>query len=109
MSASSTRRFLRPRFVRLRFGVNEAHGKGMAMQVNYMMDKGGFIAHPDGTFEVNFDKIRPAVRELDHDLLTIEATRRLCGGQTDAGSAGCNPAGDAESAERSGSEIPRVT
>jgi hypothetical protein len=66
--------FLASSFRTLRFGLNDAHGKGMAMQVNYITDKGGFIAHPDGTFEVNFDKVRAAVRDLDHDLLTIEAT-----------------------------------
>ena len=66
--------FLASTFRTLRFGLNDAHGKGMAMQVNYITDKGGFIAHPDGSFEVNFDKIRGAVRDLDHDLLTIEAT-----------------------------------
>ncbi|HTB16842.1 MAG TPA: hypothetical protein VK708_01950 [Bryobacteraceae bacterium] len=66
--------FLASSFRTLRFGLNDAHGKGMAMQVNYITDKGGFIAHPDGTFEVNFDKIQAAVRDLAHDLLTIEAT-----------------------------------
>ncbi len=66
--------FLASTFRTLRFGINEAHGKGMAMQVNYLTDKGGFIAHPDGTFEVNFEKIRGAVRDLDRDLLTLEAT-----------------------------------
>jgi hypothetical protein len=66
--------FLASTFRTLRFGLNDAHGKGMAMQVNYITDKGGFIAHPDGTFEVDFAKIRGAVRDLDHDLLTIEAT-----------------------------------
>jgi len=66
--------FLASTFRTLRFGLNDAHGKGMAMQVNYITEKGGFIAHPDGTFEVNFEKIRSAVRDLDHDLLTIEAT-----------------------------------
>jgi peptidase M49-like protein len=66
--------FLASTFRTLRFGLNDAHGKGMAMQVNYITDKGGFIAHPDGTFEVNFDKVRGAVRDLDHDLLTLEAT-----------------------------------
>jgi Peptidase family M49 len=66
--------FLASTFRTLRFGLNDAHGKGMAMQVNYITDKGGFIARSDGTFEVNFDKIRGAVRDLDHDLLTIEAT-----------------------------------
>jgi Peptidase family M49 len=66
--------FLASTFRTLRFGLNDAHGKGMAMQVNFIMDKGGFVAHPDGTFEVNFDKIRGAVRDLDHELLTLEAT-----------------------------------
>ena len=66
--------FLASTFRTLRFGLNDAHGKGMAMQVNYITEKGGFIAHPDGTFEVNFDKIKDAVRDLDHELLTIEAT-----------------------------------
>jgi len=66
--------FLASTFRTLRFGLNEAHAKGMAMQVNYITDKGGFIARADGTFEVNFDKIRGAVRDLDHDLLTTEAS-----------------------------------
>jgi hypothetical protein len=66
--------FLASSFRTLRFGLNDAHGKGMAMQVNYITDKGGFIARPDGTFEVNFEKIGGAVRDLDHELLTIEAT-----------------------------------
>ena len=66
--------FLASTFRTLRFGLNDAHGKGMAMQVNYITEKGGFVAHPDGTFEVNFDKIKAAVRDLVHELLTIEAT-----------------------------------
>ena len=69
--------FLASTFRTLRFGLKDAHGKGMAMQVNYITDKGGFVAHPDGTFEVNFDKIKPAVRDLDHDLLTHRSHRRL--------------------------------
>ena len=66
--------FLASSFRSLRFGLNDAHGKGMALQVNYLMDKGGFVARSGGTFEVNFDKIKQAVRDLDHDLLTLEAT-----------------------------------
>jgi hypothetical protein len=66
--------FLASTFRTLRFGLNDAHGKGMAMQVNYVTDHGGFIAHPDGTFEVNFEKIKGAIRDLDHELLTLEAT-----------------------------------
>jgi hypothetical protein len=71
--------FLASTFRSLRFGLNDAHGKGMALQVNYLTDKGGFIAKPDGTFEVNFAKIKGAVRDLDHDLLTLEATGDYAG------------------------------
>ena len=66
--------FLASSFRTLRFGVHEAHGKGMALQFNYLTDKGAFVAQPDGTFSVDFTKIQAAVRDLVHDLLTIEAT-----------------------------------
>lgn len=66
--------FLASSFRTLRFGVHEAHGKGMALQFNYLTDKGAFVAKPDGTFAVDFTKIQPAVRDLVHDLLEIEAT-----------------------------------
>jgi len=65
--------YLASAFRTLRFGLNDAHGKGMAVQFNYLTDKGAFVAHPDGTFSVDMSKINSAVRDLDHDLLTIEA------------------------------------
>jgi hypothetical protein len=65
--------FLASAFRSVRFGVTEAHGKGMALQFNYLTDKGAFIANPDGTFSVDASKIKGAVRDLTHDLLTIEA------------------------------------
>jgi Peptidase family M49 len=71
--------YLASTFRSLRFGLKEAHGKGMALQVNYLTDKGGFIARPDGTFEVDYAKIKGAVRDLDHDLLTLEATGDYAG------------------------------
>ncbi len=65
--------FLASAFRSLRFGLNEAHGKGMAIQFNYLMDKGAFVEEKDGTFSVNMGKIKQAVTDLDHDLLTLEA------------------------------------
>jgi len=65
--------FLASAFRSVRFGLTEAHGRGVAMQFNYLTDKGGFVSHPDGTFSVDLGKIKNAVRELAHDLLTIEA------------------------------------
>jgi len=65
--------FLASAFRSLRFGLNEAHGKGMAVQFNYLLDRGAFVAHAGGTYEVNFEKVKSAVRDLDRELLTIEA------------------------------------
>lgn len=71
--------FLASSFRTLRFGTHEAHGKGMALQFNYLMDRGAFVAKPDGTFAVDFTKIKPAIRDLVHDLLTVEATGDYAG------------------------------
>jgi hypothetical protein len=65
--------FLASAFRTLRFGINEAHGKGMAVQFNYLTDKGAFVMNSDGRFEVNFGKIKAAVRDLARDLLTMES------------------------------------
>jgi hypothetical protein len=65
--------FLASAFRSLRFGLNDAHGKGMAVQFNYLSDHGGFVQRPDGTFSVNPKRMKQAVKDLDHDLLTIEA------------------------------------
>lgn len=65
--------FLASSFRTLRFGITEAHGRGMAMQFNYLMQHGAFVERPDGTFEVNYAKVKQAVRDLTHNLLTVEA------------------------------------
>ena len=65
--------YLASAFRSLRFGLNEAHGKGMAIQFNYLMDKGAIVEEKDGTFSINMDRIKQAIADLDHDLLTVEA------------------------------------
>jgi hypothetical protein len=66
-------------FRTLHFGLQDAHARGQAMQVNYIMDKGGYVERPDGTFSVDFGKIKQAVADLDRDLLTLEATGDYAG------------------------------
>jgi len=66
--------FLASAFRTLHFGLTDSHARGMAIQVNYLLDKGGFVSHGDGTFSVDFKKIRQAVTDLDREFLTIEAT-----------------------------------
>jgi hypothetical protein len=66
--------YLASAFRSVRFGIKEAHGRGVAMQFNYLTDEGA-IAYDEraGTFAVVPSKIKDAVRKLTHDLLTIEA------------------------------------
>ena len=40
--------FLASSFRTLRFGLKEAHGKGMALQFNYLTDKGAFVHKGNG-------------------------------------------------------------
>ncbi len=61
-------------FRSVRFGVTEAHGRGVAMQFNYLTDEGAIkFNDQSGTFNVDETKVREAVRKLTHELLTIEA------------------------------------
>ncbi len=71
--------YLASTFRTLRFGLTDAHGKGMALQFNYLFDKGAFVTAPDGEFAVNYEKIKPAVRDLVRDLLTLEAEGNYSG------------------------------
>jgi hypothetical protein len=66
--------FLASGFRTLHFGLTDSHARGMAIQMNYLLDKGGFVSHGDGTFSVDFKKIKQAVIDLDREFLTIEAT-----------------------------------
>jgi hypothetical protein len=70
--------FLASSFRTLRFGLLEAHGKGMALQFNYFVDKGAFV-YRNGVWELDATKIKGAVRDLAHELLTIEATGDYAG------------------------------
>jgi hypothetical protein len=74
--------FLASCFRSIRFGVNEAHGRGVAIQLNYFLDKGGVTVAPDGTFAVNAAKIRQAVSDLTRDIMTMEAVGDYAAAQT---------------------------
>ena len=71
--------FLASSFRTLRFGLGDAHGKGMAMQFNFLVNKGAFVQQPDGTFAVDFSRIKQAVTDLTHELLTVEANGDYAG------------------------------
>ncbi|MBI4345854.1 MAG: hypothetical protein HY553_03300 [Elusimicrobia bacterium] len=64
--------FLASAFRTLRFGISEAHGRGMALQLNYLLDKGAFTVK-DGFFAVDAAKIKGAVEALTRELMEIQA------------------------------------
>jgi hypothetical protein len=65
--------FLASAFRSIRFGIDEAHGKGQVLQLNDLLDKGAFHVAPDGTFAVDPGKVKPAVTALTHELMTLQA------------------------------------
>ena len=65
--------FLASSFRTLRFGLSDSHARGIAIQLNTLLDKGGFKANPDGTFAVDHARVKGAVAELTRDIITIQA------------------------------------
>jgi hypothetical protein len=66
--------FLASMFRSVRFGVNEAHGKGVSIQFNFLSDEGAIkFDESEGTFSIDILKIKNAVRKLTGEILTIEA------------------------------------
>ncbi len=56
--------FLASAFRSIRFGIDEAHGKGQILQLNHLLDQGAAVVAADGTFAVVPAKIRAAVTSL---------------------------------------------
>jgi Peptidase family M49 len=73
--------FLASAFRTLRFGMNESHAKGMALQVNWLLDAGGFRVNEDGSFSLDLRKAKKGVTGLTRELLTLEATGDYEAGQ----------------------------
>jgi peptidase M49-like protein len=71
--------YLASSFRTLRFGLQDSHARGMAVQFNYFLDHGAFVADADGTFHVDMNKVKEAVAGLDRVLLTLEATGDYAG------------------------------
>jgi len=65
--------FLASAFRSIRFGVNEAHGRGIAIQLNFLLDAGAFVVRPDGTFGVDRAKIKDGVTALTREIMTMQA------------------------------------
>jgi hypothetical protein len=66
--------FLASTFRSLRFGLGEAHGKGVALQQTTLLDAGAFVVAKDGTFAVDLPKMKTAVSALTGELMLLQAS-----------------------------------
>ena len=66
--------YLAGAFRSIRFGIREAHGKGMALQFNYLLDEGAFkYDEKTNKFSVNFEQIKDGMKKLTGEIMTIQA------------------------------------
>lgn len=66
--------YLAGAFRSVRFGINEAHGRGMALQFNYLLDAGAIeYKVSSATFRINLARMKEAAQRLTGDIMTIQA------------------------------------
>ena len=66
--------YLASMFRSVRFGITEAHGRGVALQFNYLTDEGAIrFNEAKGTFSIDQSKIKESVTKLTRELLTLQA------------------------------------
>ena len=88
--------YLASMFRSIRFGITEAHGRGVAIQLNYFLDNGGVTVAQDGTFAVNM-RAHPAERHRSDARHHDDAGDWRCaGGEADARQAGRRPTAGAD-------------
>ena len=73
MEESMYETFVAGAFRTLRFGIGEAHGKGMALQLNWLLDHGAVVVGADGTMSVNRKKMKAAVADLTTEIMNLQA------------------------------------
>ena len=73
LSRSIYTTFLASAFRSIRFGINDAHGRGVAIQLNTFLDAGAVMVEPNGRFRIDHVRIRAAVDDLTRRLLMIQA------------------------------------
>lgn len=66
--------YLAGMFRSVRFGINDAHGKGTALQFNYLRDAGAITYdEAGGTFGIDPAKMSAGIRKLTGEIMTIQA------------------------------------
>jgi hypothetical protein len=64
--------FLAGIFRSVRFGASSAHGKANILRFNYFKDQNAFTRNNNGTYAVNFDEMKKAIRGLSAQILKLQ-------------------------------------
>jgi hypothetical protein len=64
--------FLASIFRSVRFGASSAHGKANMVRFNYFEEMGAFTKNADGTYSVNFEKMKAATNSLSALILKLQ-------------------------------------
>ena len=65
--------FLASAFRSIRFGIDEAHGKGIALQLNHLIDAGA-VVEKGGRFVIEPSRVKEAVKSLTQQLMELQAS-----------------------------------
>jgi hypothetical protein len=65
--------FVASMFRSLRFGINEAHGRGVAIQLNHFLDHGAVRVDEGGRFSAVPERMRAAIESLTSTIMTLQA------------------------------------
>jgi hypothetical protein len=67
-------------FRAVRFGIDEAHGRGAAMQYSYLKDKGAFRWDDQaGRYRVDYDRMEAGLRDLVAELVRLQGNGDYAG------------------------------
>ena len=56
-----------------RFGLHEAHGRGVVSQFNYLLEKGALEIDEEGRFHAVSEAFPGAIEDLLHEMLMLQA------------------------------------
>lgn len=59
-------------FRSVRFGASSAHGKANMVCFNYFAEQGAFVRNDDGTYQVDYVKMKQAMTSLSQLILTLQ-------------------------------------
>jgi hypothetical protein len=64
--------FMASIFRSVRFGASSAHGKANMQRFNYFREQGAFTRKSDGTYSVNMEKMKDAIKSLSKLIIELQ-------------------------------------